>query len=124
MVLLSTEPSVVLFKYERISLRRRNKKRVNESRSLRSGKIRKLLISAIHPTQNTVIGKSGSGVRYTMKIKMLPGHENEFPMVDPRDIDRFEKACEHRLRNHEAGDGYELVKSVDVTVAVRPRHEP
>jgi hypothetical protein len=44
--------------------------------------------------------------------------------LDPRDISRFERACEQRLRNHEASDGYELVKSVDLTVASRPAREP
>jgi hypothetical protein len=43
--------------------------------------------------------------------------------LDPSDLDRFEKACEQRLKNYEASDGYELVKSVDITVAVRPRGE-
>jgi O-methyltransferase/aklanonic acid methyltransferase len=40
--------------------------------------------------------------------------------LEPREVERFEKACEQRLKDHQASDGYELVKSVDLTVAVRP----
>jgi O-methyltransferase/aklanonic acid methyltransferase len=40
--------------------------------------------------------------------------------LEPRKIERFAKACEQRLKDHQASDGYELVKSVDLTVAVRP----
>jgi hypothetical protein len=36
------------------------------------------------------------------------------------DVQRFEDACAARLSAHRAPDGYELVKSVDLTVAVSP----
>jgi O-methyltransferase/aklanonic acid methyltransferase len=39
--------------------------------------------------------------------------------LEPRDIERFEQACEQRLKDHQANDGYELIKSVDLTVATR-----
>jgi predicted ATPase/class 3 adenylate cyclase/ubiquinone/menaquinone biosynthesis C-methylase UbiE len=44
--------------------------------------------------------------------------------LGPRDLERFEKACARRLDDHQARDGYELVKSVDLTVAVRPPRAP
>ena len=44
--------------------------------------------------------------------------------LGPRGLQRFEDACARRLMDHQARDGYELVKSVDITVAVRPRRAP
>jgi SAM-dependent methyltransferase len=44
--------------------------------------------------------------------------------LGPRDVQRFENACARRLEDHQTRDGYELVKSVDITVAVRPHAAP
>ncbi len=44
--------------------------------------------------------------------------------LGPRDLQHFENACARRLEDHQARDGYELVKSVDLTVAVRPGRAP
>ena len=40
--------------------------------------------------------------------------------LEPRDLQRFVNACAERLEQHAARDGYELIKSVDLTVAMRP----
>jgi SAM-dependent methyltransferase len=40
--------------------------------------------------------------------------------LSAHDLDRFTMACARRLADYRAVDGYELVKSVDFTIAVHP----
>ena len=40
--------------------------------------------------------------------------------LDPEHLQRFIDACAHRLQPHASLDGYELLKTVDLTIATRP----